>query len=234
MTRHRKIHINKNSHACDICQKEFLRKDGLSAHINTHLKIRSYQCDKCPESFYSSSSLSKHKNKHKGGFECKVCGKGFARKYFLERHEKEVHVVHASFSCDKCGHTFKRKACLEVHIATNTREDSYYCNVCYEDFSSKCLMIKHRVQHSKERSYQCSFCAKIFNRYSTMKEHERSHGEVKFTCDLCPKSFAWSRSLRRHIQKDHQTQGMWLLLIILLFFCTNFIFLNQIWFWECN
>ena len=78
---------------CEQCEATFWYRKNLSAHMKTkHTIGESFQCDKCNSIFKNKKTMVAHKRyKHEQldlDISCKVCGKTFAERRSLKRHEK--------------------------------------------------------------------------------------------------------------------------------------------------
>ena len=74
-------------------------------------------------------------------------------------------------------------------------------------FTNKSALAKHRLIHSNERKYQCQKCDKAFKRQDHLNGHMLTHEDKKpFECKApgCDKSYCDSRSLKRHVESQHQ------------------------------
>ena len=101
LKKHKKIkHTEiKNSplkkYSCSKCNKEFLIKKSLDAHIKSIHEEKKYQCKQCEYQAYQKGYLTKHiKAMHSElfpKFECSECDKKFSRKFGLNKHRKFVH-----------------------------------------------------------------------------------------------------------------------------------------------
>lgn len=81
------------------------------------------------------------------------------------------------------------------------------CPECGKSFTNKSALAKHRLIHSNERKYSCHLCDKSFKRQDHLNGHLQTHQERKpFVCKApgCDKSYCDSRSLKRHVESQHQ------------------------------
>jgi uncharacterized Zn-finger protein len=81
------------------------------------------------------------------------------------------------------------------------------CADCGKIFTNKSALAKHRLIHSNERKYACHLCDKSFKRQDHLNGHLLTHQEKKpFVCKApgCDKSYCDSRSLKRHVESQHQ------------------------------
>ena len=89
---------NENlEYSCDVCFKEFTRKDELKRHsvIHKSLNAKRFECSLCGKSFVRNYTLQEHINllhSHTGTcYTCCQCGKRFLKKYNLKRHIETLH-----------------------------------------------------------------------------------------------------------------------------------------------
>jgi hypothetical protein len=81
------------------------------------------------------------------------------------------------------------------------------CPECGKVFTNKSALAKHRLVHSDERKYTCHICEKSFKRQDHLNGHLLTHSDKKpFECRApgCDKSYCDSRSLKRHVESQHQ------------------------------
>lgn len=81
------------------------------------------------------------------------------------------------------------------------------CADCGKIFTNKSALAKHRLIHSNERKYACHLCDKSFKRQDHLNGHLLTHQDKKpFVCKApgCDKSYCDSRSLKRHVESQHQ------------------------------
>lgn len=175
LAKHMMSHSNK-SFVCQICKKAFSRNNILKQHQEKqHAELMKYRCDQCDKRFMEIDELKQHftvaHNKVRR-FKCK-CGKQFAYKQGLERHEvihnKEAH----DHTCEHCNESFPTVNKLSRHLlATHTGARRYPCKYCPKKF----LMSHHLSRHMKShingtaRNDQMSFTITEVQDYKEAEE----------------------------------------------------------------
>ncbi|XP_059140511.1 uncharacterized protein LOC131928465 [Physella acuta] len=128
-----------------------------------------------------------------GLFRCELCGKGFTRKYHMQRHVKL--------------HT--RGPIPKAHLLDWTRRP-YACGVCKMGFTRQHHLTRHMLIHTGERPHSCHVCGKAFRRYTNLSLHVRTvHGaERPFKCQICGRGFPRLYSLQRHLKLHAKNAGI--------------------------
>ncbi|VVC87265.1 unnamed protein product [Leptidea sinapis] len=134
---------------CEICGKS---TRNLVHHLDSHSSDKLYSCDVCQKKFKFKSGLSIHKAKHDPTPKktCEVCGKTFHIMAQYRRH----YVYHANerkFECETCGKRFHTSDILRVHCRSHTDERPFSCPDCGKTFRTAGCVSRHRRLVHKDR-----------------------------------------------------------------------------------
>lgn len=176
-----------------------------------------YSCDRCPRKFRVLLRFTAHKRTHDGlkPFECKICGKDFAKWNNLKTHHIQKHTDNKiSLPCDHpgCDQAFATRQGLKRHrLRTHdpnfvTPEPMLFvCDTCGKTFSSNGALKKHKYTHTpNEMPFVCTICSKKFPTSHKLKEHTMRHEGVKnHTCPFCGLRKTTMHELRTHINNVH-------------------------------
>ncbi|CAL9685926.1 unnamed protein product [Knipowitschia caucasica] len=196
LNRHIRSHGDK-LFKCDDCDKLFSRKESLKQHISyKHSKTMpdleyKYKCNTCEKSFRLENALKFHNCRTDDKtFQCDICSRFFSTNSNLSKHKKK----HGDklFSCEICNKMFYRKDVMQEHhrrhsvVTKNTKRDELEVNS------------EENVKYRKEPS-PCPICGKVFSCRSNMNKHLLTHGDKKYTCEICGRKFFRVDVLRDHI-----------------------------------
>ena len=190
-------------YSCEICSKEFKRKQALQIHGRTHLSEKNYKCDICNKTFVCEFYLKTHHERiHKDNskiFSCQVCLKVF--KYQKSKRNCELnHQRKIYYACKVCHKQLESLNGYNKHKLTHNKERPLYkCTICEKSFTCKNYLTKHGDIHRNDKAYACSICSKRFNWKTCLNTHMRVHtGEKPHACKICEKKFVRKRDLKTH------------------------------------
>ena len=59
-------HTGERPHRCDVCHKQFARRNHLNYHVLTHTDERPHKCEVCQKRFSQPDNLKRHMFQHTG------------------------------------------------------------------------------------------------------------------------------------------------------------------------
>jgi len=144
-----------------------------------------------------------------GQFECEVCRRVFAQKYYLTKHILRKHAdaaIALRYTCEICGRTFRERYSLNRHARIHVLKplnEPYLCDVCQCSFSEKYYLKRHMQRKHLEptlNAHQCEVCGRTFGERYMLLRHITTHSALKpYVCDVCRRVFRTASFLRRHI-----------------------------------
>ena len=215
------------------CEAEYAQKWALKHHIKkVHEALKPFECSTCKKRFFAIAKMKKHISEvHEKikNFQCPKCDKKFGRNYLMKDHVAVVHDKIKNKECPKCDkkfgskqhlkehvrlknsqkNEFKKKAKVESKRAIPESENKFFsCELCPYSNDRKWNLQRHVSRyHEGEIPFKCQHCDKKFKSEVRCNDHETAVHQPDFEgfkCPQCPKIFAYSTCLKRHIKMFHQ------------------------------
>ncbi|XP_061104658.1 PR domain zinc finger protein 15 [Conger conger] len=215
---------HKRVYQCSLCNKTFQNSSNLNRHIRSH-GDKLFKCEECDKMFSRKESLKQHISyKHSRNepdleyrFRCNTCEKAFRFENALNFHN--CRTDDKTFQCQICSRFFSTNSNLSKHKKKHG-EKLFACEICNKMFYRKDVMQDHQRRHvvgpqhvkreeleangeegSKYRKEPsaCPICGKVFSCRSNMNKHLLTHGDKKYTCEICGRKFFRVDVLRDHI-----------------------------------
>ncbi|KAK9402084.1 PR domain zinc finger protein 15 [Crotalus adamanteus] len=215
---------HKRVYQCSICSKMFQNSSNLSRHIRSH-GDKLFKCEECAKLFSRKESLKQHVSyKHSRNevnseyrYRCATCEKAFRIESALEFHN--CRTDDKTFQCEMCFRFFSTNSNLSKHKKKHG-DKKFACEICNKLFYRKDVMLDHQRRHLegvrrvkreefehnaesmvryKKEPSRCPVCGKIFSCRSNMNKHLLTHGDKKYTCEICGRKFFRVDVLRDHI-----------------------------------
>lgn len=163
---HLRGHSGEKSYNCSECGKCYRSRNSLWVHRRwqhqkpkpqisgeeeilgqrQHQYLEKLQCPICGRIVSGKYYLAIHMKRHSGNLplQCNVCGRGFATRSELERHELTKHCPEKQFACTHCDRRYSTPHGLEQHVRTHTGEKPFECKECGERFTFSGQLYIHR------------------------------------------------------------------------------------------
>ncbi|XP_054829740.1 PR domain zinc finger protein 15 [Eublepharis macularius] len=215
---------HKRVYQCNICSKMFQNSSNLSRHIRSH-GDKLFKCEECAKLFSRKESLKQHVSyKHSRNevdseyrYRCTTCEKAFRIESALEFHN--CRTDDKTFQCEMCFRFFSTNSNLSKHKKKHG-DKKFACEICNKLFYRKDVMLDHQRRHLegvrrvkredfehstdnmvryKKEPSGCPVCGKVFSCRSNMNKHLLTHGDKKYTCEICGRKFFRVDVLRDHI-----------------------------------
>lgn len=194
--------------------KRLKTNKGINRGFPTHFQ-KNHKCHYggCDKAYTCDSHLRRHiRASHElktkiGSYKCKdgKCGQEFTSLSNMHRHFRDQHYSPVYFPCTECELSFRRKFKLNSHmiIVHNIGSYKYNCPTCEKGFFNRPSYLKHIRIHEEKPIRSCDNCELTFTKWTDLVKHRReAHKRIligRFSCDLCPRTFKWLKSLRVHM-----------------------------------
>ena len=200
---------------CDKCDKTFHLLKRLERHLTVHSQIRPYKCEKCEYRSKSAYECGRHYRRvhlNKHPHYCTTCGKGYATKAQLIRHEKQSHLnmpdKEKPFICKHCGKGFLLNRELTDHLPLHEKDRQFKCDLCPTMSATRKTRRRHLNQthqvFASRISNKCLVCNLELHEYHVLIEHmKKNHTIAGLKCKECGAMFKNDRMLETHTKKDH-------------------------------
>ncbi|XP_055382815.1 zinc finger protein 540-like [Condylostylus longicornis] len=206
-THQRMVH-GENKLVCSICNKTFLRRDNLKAHLETH----DNECSVCNAKFNTRRDLNQHmRESHDRAkkFACSFCGKEFLLRYNYTKHlESHNRVKDVCNICDKEFRNYRDHAAhmRNIHgvVVEFPKFEEIVCPICNRGFSRRDNMKTHMKTHFK---WKCASCNTNFEFRKELNQHMGEvHNRIKkYPCSTCGKVFLLHSELSEHFELYHNS-----------------------------
>ncbi|KAI4880437.1 hypothetical protein NFI96_018419 [Prochilodus magdalenae] len=150
-----------------------------------------YKCTTCEKSFRVENALKFHNCRTDDKtFQCEICSRFFSTNSNLSKHKKK----HGEklYACEICNKMFYRKDVMQDHQRRHVMGSK---SMKREELESNG---EESSKYRKEPS-ACPICGKVFSCRSNMNKHLLTHGDKKYTCEICGRRFFRVDVLRDHI-----------------------------------
>ncbi|VFV38037.1 pr domain zinc finger protein 15 [Lynx pardinus] len=220
----RQLGEHRRVYQCGVCSKIFQNSSNLSRHVRSH-GDKLFKCEECAKLFSRKESLKQHVSyKHSRNevdseyrYRCGTCEKTFRIESALEFHN--CRTDDKTFQCEMCFRFFSTNSNLSKHKKKHG-DKKFACEVCNKMFYRKDVMLDHQRRHLegvrrvkredldaggenlvryKKEPSGCPVCGKVFSCRSNMNKHLLTHGDKKYTCEICGRKFFRVDVLRDHI-----------------------------------
>ncbi|XP_018804102.1 PREDICTED: zinc finger protein 2 homolog [Bactrocera latifrons] len=176
--------------------------DAMSYDSN-YAPRQSLQCKICMAIFPKRGLLKEHRSRmhpQEKPYICNICSKGFKSNFLLSQH-KHKHSRLDSIKCEQCSKSFRSQLHLQRHNKNFHLTSTFTCHICNEKFENYTQMrFQYHVRQHGEKRFQCQFCEKSFHQKIHQINHERTHTkEQPFCCDVCGKRYRQQTACREHM-----------------------------------
>eukprot|EP00094_Tigriopus_californicus_P002881 TCALIF_02778-PA protein Name:"Similar to Zfp26 Zinc finger protein 26 (Mus musculus)" AED:0.10 eAED:0.11 QI:493/0.33/0.28/0.71/0.5/0.28/7/0/1223 len=209
-----------NATICSVCEQVFPNPSSLRNHVvNVHINGQSHTCDLCGKAFLSQENLdahtqAKHPNLHKR-LQSLRDALGLAEDTTAKLDGQLPRLTHSLSNLSQTSSGIsslsdeKSSSLPSTSPPGSNRKKNSICKVCGVVLSPKTNVNVHMRTHSGARPYQCVLCLNKFRQKAHLMKHFRcSHNQKRppFICLFCPDECQSSNDLYRHITDKHKKE----------------------------
>ncbi|XP_035712468.1 zinc finger protein 25-like isoform X2 [Folsomia candida] len=192
------------------CEKAYLIKGHLSRHINTKHAENPviFPCTLCIKEFKTKFELEVHILTHttEKPYNCATCGRSFAQKPHLKRHEK-THLEKSTrdrSKCHICPQTFVTRVSLQCHVRiVHENQRNFPCKLCDKRCSNSTglrrhVEAKHTLNKELLKIHPCEKCEFKSHSEAYLAKHKIRHNAARHECYFCGKKVFTLGELLQH------------------------------------
>lgn len=191
---HMKTHEN-NIWRCHFCpHKQFKRRKDIKLHLEAvHMKQSATElCVECGLKFYTRYFLSRHQYQvhRERTFACTFCAMKFKNLTTQLKHERSIHIRPCDFVCKLCEVGYNTAEALDYHARTGHLDNTVYPCICKAEFYSRAAFIQHqKKEHSDGVKFYCTCRTEGWKSRVKFSLHlETKHG-LENACAKHPKKY---------------------------------------------
>uniref|UniRef100_A0A182NPL1 Uncharacterized protein n=1 Tax=Anopheles dirus TaxID=7168 RepID=A0A182NPL1_9DIPT len=202
----KRIIYMRQKQLCELCGK-LIRS--VASHSATHAQEPAHACPHCPMRMTLAVNLKRHvQSVHmkKAIKKCLLCDKGFTNSQSYRSHMLSQHDIGEKCKCTVCLREFNSRSHLSDHLRRFHGSQRHECLTCGQQFRLRRSLRIHQRVHSTDQPYECNQCPKRFKSKHARNMHQLTHTGVRFTCELCGKSYRYKSLLNMHLRKTHMDE----------------------------